>query len=98
MLECHSNDISEGIDNIKTNASKECDICHNWYFLGKYFSYEPYPCNDCHDLIREAINFNDVVIVSVKESDCRIHFWYMTKYNAIKIMNNSDLSEKGRLL
>ena len=28
-------DISEGIDINKTNASKECDICHYWYFLDK---------------------------------------------------------------
>ena len=25
-------DISEGIDISKTRASKECDICHDWYF------------------------------------------------------------------
>ena len=25
-------DVSEGIDINKTNASKECDICHYWYF------------------------------------------------------------------
>ena len=28
-------DVSEGIDINKTSASKECDICHYWYFLGK---------------------------------------------------------------
>ena len=25
-------DISEGIDVNKRNASKECHICHQWYF------------------------------------------------------------------
>ena len=25
-------DISEGIDVNKTSASKECDICHFWFF------------------------------------------------------------------
>ena len=25
--------VSEGIDINKTNESKECDVCHNWYFL-----------------------------------------------------------------
>ena len=25
-------DVSEGIDVNKTRASKECDICHYWYF------------------------------------------------------------------
>ena len=26
------NDVSEEIDINKTSASKECDICHYWYF------------------------------------------------------------------
>ena len=32
MLEYNRIDISEGIDVNKTNLSKECDICHYWYF------------------------------------------------------------------
>ena len=32
MLEYDRIDISEGIDFNKTNLSKECDICHYWYF------------------------------------------------------------------
>ena len=32
MLECDRIEISEGIDVNKTNASKECDICHYWCF------------------------------------------------------------------
>ena len=33
MLEYDRIDLSEGIDINKTSASKECDICHYWYFL-----------------------------------------------------------------
>ena len=33
MLEYGRIDISEGIDTNKTSASKECSICHYWYFL-----------------------------------------------------------------
>ena len=29
------------------------------------------------------MSFNDVVIASVKENYHRIHFWYMSKYEAI---------------
>ena len=32
MLQYDRIDILEGIDINKTNASKECDICHYWYF------------------------------------------------------------------
>ena len=37
MLEHGRIDISERNDINKTNASKECDICHYWYFLDKGF-------------------------------------------------------------
>ena len=30
-------DISKGIDLNKISASKECDICHYWYFLDTKF-------------------------------------------------------------
>ena len=33
--------ISEGIEINKENASKECYICHYWYFLDKGFKYKP---------------------------------------------------------
>ena len=33
MLEYDRIDISEGIDINKTTTSKECYICHYWYFL-----------------------------------------------------------------
>ena len=37
MLYFDKIDVSEGIDVNKTSASKECDICHYWYFLNKGF-------------------------------------------------------------
>ena len=91
MLEYDRIDISEGIDINKTNASKESNICHYWYFLSNYFSYEPYLCNACHDLMQKAMNFNDVAIVSAKGPDYEIYFWYMSNDDAINIMNNSDI-------
>ena len=77
MLEYNRIDISECIDTNKTNTSKECNICHYWYFLDKNFNYEQYLCNGCHDLMQKAMNCNDVAIVSIKGNDDRIHFWYM---------------------
>ena len=37
------------------------------------------------------MSFNDVAIVYVKGSACRIHFWYMSKDDVVSIMNNSNL-------
>ena len=40
--------------------------------------------------MQKAVNFNDVAIASIKGSDYRIHFWYMSKDDAINIMKNSS--------
>ena len=72
MLEYDRIDISEGIDINKRNASKECDICHFWYFKEKTFKYEPYLWSDCHNLMQKDMNFIDVATVPVKGSDYRI--------------------------
>ena len=98
MLEYDRIDISEGIDVNKTSASKECDICHYWYFKDIGFKYKPYFCNGCHNLMQKAMNYNDVAIVYVKKSAYWIHFWYMSKDDAINIMNNSNLKEKRAVL
>ena len=94
MLEYDKIDILEGIDINKTNLSKECDICLYWYFKDIGFKYEKYLCNGCHDLMQKAMSFNNVAIVYVKGSAYRIHFWYMSKYDAINIMNGSNLVDK----
>ena len=98
MLKYDRIDISERIDVNKTNASKECDICNYWYFEDISFKYDPYLCNGCHDLMQKAMIFNDVAIVYVKRSAYRIHFWYMSKDDAISIMNNSNLIDKKGVL
>ena len=94
MLEYDRIDISEGIDVNKTNLSKECDICHYWYFKDIGFKYEKYFCNGCHDLMEKATSFNNVAIVSVKEIAYRINFWYMSKDDAINITSCSNLADK----
>ena len=44
MLEYNRIDVSEGID-VSNNKSKECNICHYWYFIDKNFNYQKYLCN-----------------------------------------------------
>ena len=97
MLEYDKKDISEGIDINKTNASKECDICHYWYFLSKNFNHQLY-------------TFAMVVMINLKKlwilmmlllflgSDYRIYFWYISKDDPTNTMRNSNLDEKRGLL
>ena len=94
MIEYKRTDISEGFDINKTNLSKECDICCYWYFKNIGFKYEPYLCNGCYDLLQKAMNFNNIAIVYVKENAYRIDCWYISKDDAINIMNGSILLNK----
>ena len=98
MLEYDRIDILKGIDIDKTNASTECHICHQSYFKDIGFKYEPYLCNGCYGLMQKVINFNDVAIFYVKRNAYRIHFWYISKDDAISIMNNSNWIDKKSVL
>ena len=44
------------------------------------------------------MNFIDIAIFSVKGGDYEIHFWYMSKDDAISIIKNSVLNKKSELL
>ena len=61
--------VSEVIDVNKTSASKECDICHFWYFLNYNFKFQPNVCNGCHDLLMMSINLSNFAILNIKGSD-----------------------------
>ena len=74
MLEFDRIDISEGVDVNKTSLSRQCDICHYWYFKNIAFKYEPYLCNVCHDLMQKAMSFNNVAVVYVKGSATELIF------------------------
>ena len=98
MLEYERLDISEGIGVNKTNLSKEYDISHRWYFKDIGFKYEPYLSNGCHDLMQKVMGFNNIAVVYIKENAYRIHFWYMSKDDAINIMTGSNLVDKRGVL
>ena len=93
MLEYERIDISGVLMLIKQICQK-CDICHYRYFKDFGFKYELYLCNGCHDLMQKAMSFNNIAIEYVKGSAYRIHFWYMSKDDAISLMNGSNLADK----
>ena len=75
--------VSKGIDVNKTSASKECDICHYWYFLNHSFKFQPNVCNRCDDLLMMSVNLSNTAILNIKGSDycCIIG---LKKWNIIK--------------
>ena len=48
--------------------------------------------------MKKAMSFNNVGVVSVKGNDYRIHFWCMSKNDAIALMTNSNLNYKKGIL
>ena len=51
MLKYDRIDISEGVDVNRTDRSKECTLCHYWYFLNKNFKCGPYLWDSCYDIV-----------------------------------------------
>ena len=48
--------------------------------------------------MQKTMSFNNVVILHAKENADRNHFWYMSKNDAINIMNGSNLVDKRSVL
>ena len=69
-------DVSEGINVNKTSASKECDICHYWYFLNLSFKVQPNICNRCHNSL---MNRSDIAILNIKGFAYAVLLTYLAK-------------------
>ena len=98
MLQYGRFDISEVIYFDKSNKSVECMICHYWYFKDIGFKYQPYVCNGCHDVSMIVQNLDNFLILRVKSVDYRCCVVNMSKNDAISLLNNSLLDNKGVLL
>ena len=48
--------------------------------------------------MQKALSFNNLAIVYVKGSAYRINLWYMSKDDAINVMNGSNLIDKMGVL
>ena len=64
MLKYEKIDVSEGIDENKTSASKECELCSRWFFKDVGFKLEEHVCNRCHDLLTMAYSLKNIAILS----------------------------------
>ena len=99
MIEYERINISERIDVRKTNKSKERMLYHYWYFVHKNFNYGPYLCDDCYNFSQKSIDFKNIAIVNIKKKNpYRIYFLWMNKREAKKIIANSNLVDKMKIL
>ena len=98
MLQYKKIDVSEGIDTNKTGTSKECMLCHYWYFKDVGLKFEPHVCNKCHDVYMTAYELKNIAILNViKGVDFRRILWGISRDEAVNRLNNSVLDNKGIL-
>ena len=98
MLVYEKINTSDGIDVNMSDKSKECMLCHYWYFLDKNFSYGPFLCDGCYNMMQKCSKLKNIAIVHVKESVYRICFLFMSKREAKKLMANSNVIDKKGFL
>ena len=87
-------DISKGINLAKSSKSRECMICHYWFF-NHGFEFQDYICNDCHGLIIFCLNISDTIIITVKTVNYRCIIHTISKSEAIDLLENSVLENCG---
>ena len=94
MLQYEKIDPSEGIDVNKTSASKECELCHYWFFKDVGFKFEEQICTRCHDLLTIAHSLRNIVVLSAKLATLRCLLIGISKNEALKKLNNSVTYER----
>ena len=97
MLWYQKIDISEGIDINKTNASKECEVCHYQFLNDIGFKFGEHVCNKCHDLLKIAYSLKDIAKLIAKEITFRCILMDIGKNEGLKRLNNSVTYDRGVL-
>ena len=97
MLQYEKIGVSEGIDINITSASKECMLCHYWYFKDVSFKSETLACNKCHVVLMTAYELKNIAILNVKGADFTCILWGISRDEAVNRLNNSVLEDTGIL-
>ena len=42
-------------------------FCHYWYYLNKNFTYGPFTCDGCYDIVQRSTDFKNIAIIYVKK-------------------------------
>ena len=84
MLKYDKIGITEGIDVDKTNKSRECMFCHYWYYLNKNFSYGPFTCDGCHNIVKGQQILKILLLFTLKKVQCRVYFKDISKHKVKK--------------
>ena len=99
MIRYQKIDVLEGIDVNKTSASKECELCHYWFFKDFEFKFEEHVCNKYHDVLTIAHSLKDIAILSTKGKTYRCILMGISKneglktffFRAVKLIHKNEL-------
>ena len=99
MLEYDRIDLSEGIDTTQNKlVSRECWLCHFWFFLDKNFNYQCYFCNCCHDMLVKAMIMENLAVIYVGRNAYRINFAFMSRNDVYNLIKNANIIDKKGVL
>ena len=94
MLQYQKIDIPEGIDVNKNNPSKECEVCHYWFFKDIGFKFEEHVCNKYHDLLTIVYSLKDIAILNERGNTYRYILMGISKNEGLEGLNNSVTYDK----
>ena len=77
------------------NQKSACSVIIG-IFLDKSFSYGPYLCEGCYNMMQKCNKLENIAIVHIKESLYRICFLYMSKRETKNLLTNL-IDKKGVL-
>ena len=97
MLQYQKIDVSEGVDINKTNLSKECELCHYFFFKDIGFKFEEHVSNKCHNLLTIAYSLKDIALLNAKGATFRCILMDISKNEGLKRLNNSVTYDRGVL-
>ena len=64
-------------------------------FFNHGFKFQYSVCNGCYDLSMMCINISDIAFITVKNVDYRCIMYNITKSEAINLLENSMLEDRG---
>ena len=71
--------------------------CHYWYFKDVGYKFEPHVCNGFHDILMMVCELKNIATLNAQGVDYRCVLWNITKNDAIDMLGNSKLHDKGTL-
>ena len=88
--------VSKGSDLAKSNSSKECMICH-YFFFNHGFHFQDFVCNDCHDVTMGCLHTSDITIITAKNVDYRCVIHSISKSEAINSLKSAVVEKHGNI-